>query len=219
MKKRLQLLANQLTQKSLLIACLLIIFLFLFALITHEVVFENEASFDSKTIHFLSMHSSPAIIKIMRGVTFLGSFYFLAPAYSLLIAYLLLHKKTTYGISILAIAVSSTLVLFGLKLLFRRHRPALPLIQDIAGYSFPSGHALSAFIFCSILSYQVSLTSLRIIWKWILIALFMSVAIAIGISRIVLNVHYATDVLASFCLGIVWVLLSFEIFKKWHRQP
>jgi membrane-associated phospholipid phosphatase len=217
MKKRIQLLVSQLTLKSLLVACLFIVFLFLFALITNEVVYENEASFDEKTILFFSMHSSPAVIQLMRGFTFLGSFYFLAPAYLMLTGYLLFNKKSAYGISVLAIAISSTLVMFGLKLLFRRHRPTLPLIHDIAGYSFPSGHALSAFIFCSILCYQVWLTPLRTIWKWIFITLLMCVAIAIGISRIVLNVHYATDVLASFCLGIVWVLLSFAVFEKWNR--
>jgi undecaprenyl-diphosphatase len=217
MKKRIQLLVSQLTLKSLLVACLFIVFLFLCALITHEVVYENEASFDEKTILFFSMHSSPAVIQVMRGFTFLGSFYFLAPAYFILIGYLLFKKKTAFGISILVIVASSTAVMFGLKLLFHRHRPALPLIQHIAGYSFPSGHALSAFIFCSILCYLVWLTSLRTIWKWIFITLLMLIAVTIGISRIVLNVHYATDVLASLCLGTVWVLLSFAIFKRWKR--
>lgn len=217
MKKRVQLLVSQLTLKSILIAGLFIFFLFLFALITHEVVYENEASFDTKAIAFLSAHSSPALIRAMRAFTFLGSFYFLAPAYCILIGYLLYNKKKAYGISILAIAISSTLVLFGLKLFFHRQRPALPLIKNIAGYSFPSGHALSAFIFCAILCHLVWLTSLRTIWKWICITLLMSVAVAIGISRIILNVHYATDVLASLCLGIVWVVLAFAIFEKWTR--
>jgi undecaprenyl-diphosphatase len=129
----------------------------------------------------------------------------------------LYNKKRAHGISVLAIAISSTVVLFGLKLLFHRQRPALPLIKNIAGYSFPSGHALSAFIFCAILCHLVWLTTLRTIWKWICITLLMSVAVAIGISRIILNVHYTTDVLASLCLGIVWVVLSFAIFEKWTR--
>jgi undecaprenyl-diphosphatase len=217
MKKRMQFFVRQLTLKSILIAGLFIFFLFLFALISHEVVYENEASFDTRTIAFLSTHSSPALIRAMRGFTFFGSFYFLAPAYSLLIGYLLYNKKRAYGISVLAIAISSTLVLFGLKLFFHRHRPALPLIKNIAGYSFPSGHALSAFIFCAILCHLVWLTSLRTFWKWICITLLMSGAVAIGISRIILNVHYATDVLASLCLGIVWVVLSFAVFENWTR--
>lgn len=40
----------------------------------------------------------------------------------------------------------------------------------------------------------------------------------IGISRIFLRMHYPTDVIASFCLGIVWVIISLWIFKKINRQ-
>lgn len=215
MKKYIQLLINQLTVKSLFIAGLFLAFLFVFAFIAHEAVYENEVSFDKRINIFLSLHSTPYMIQIMRGFTFLGSFYFLLPAYFILIGYFLFNKKTAYAISISIISFSSTLVMFGLKQLFHRQRPPLPLIKDIAGYSFPSGHALSSFIFCSILCYMIWKGSLLPIWKWIFILLLLLVAVTIGVSRIVLNVHYATDVIASFCLGIVWVIVSFVILKKW----
>jgi undecaprenyl-diphosphatase len=38
--------------------------------------------------------------------------------------------------------------------------------------------------------------------------------LCIGLSRIVLNVHYPTDVIAGFCLGIVWVLVSIVVMRR-----
>ena len=215
MKKNILLLVNRLTIKSLLVACLFLAFLFVFAFIANEAVYENEVSFDKKIMHFLSIHSSATTIEVMRGFTFLGSFYFLLPAYGILIGHFLIRKKNAYAINIFIMAVSSTIILFALKQLFHRQRPLLPLIKDISGYSFPSGHALSAFIFCSIVCYIIGKGSLHSIWKWIFILLLQIVSVTIGISRIVLNVHYATDVMASFCLGIAWVMACFAVLKKW----
>lgn len=216
MKKNILLLVNRFTIKSLLVACLFLAFLFVFMFIANEAVYENEVSFDKKVMHFLSIHSSATTIEVMRGFTFLGSFYFLLPAYGILIGLFLIRKKNAYAINIFIMAASSTMMLFALKQLFHRQRPLLPLIKDISGYSFPSGHALSAFIFCSIVSYVTWKGSLHSVWKWIFILLLQIVSVTIGISRIVLNVHYATDVIASFCLGIVWVLACFAVLKKWH---
>lgn len=215
MKKNILLLVNRLTIKSLLVACLFLAFLFVFAFIANEAVYENEVSFDKKIMHFLSIHSSATTIEVMRGFTFLGSFYFLLPAYGILIGHFLIRKKNAYAINIFIMAASSTIMLFALKQLFHRQRPLLPLIKDISGYSFPSGHALSAFIFCSIVCYIIWKESLHSIWKWIFILLLQIVSVTIGISRMVLNVHYATDVIASFCLGIAWVMACFAVLKKW----
>ena len=215
MKKNILLLVNRFTIKSLLVACLFLAFLFVFMFIANEAVYENEVSFDKKIMHFLSIHSSATTIEVMRGFTFLGSFYFLLPAYGILIGHFLIRKKNAYAINIFIMAASSTIILFALKQLFHRQRPLLPLIKDISGYSFPSGHALSAFIFCSIVCYVTWKGSLHSIWKWIFILLLQIVSVTIGISRIVLNVHYATDVMASFCLGIAWVTACFAVLKKW----
>ena len=108
MKKNILLLVNRLTIKSLLVACLFLTFLFVFAFIAHEAVYENEVSFDKRVMLFLSIHSSATPIEIMRGFTFLGSFYFLLPAYCILIGYFLFRKKNAYAINIFIMAVSST---------------------------------------------------------------------------------------------------------------
>jgi membrane-associated phospholipid phosphatase len=202
----------------LMLSIIFLLALFTFSLIVHEAVYEQEDVFDNKVIHFFSTHSSPALVEVMQRITFFGSTTFLFPAYILLIAWYLFKKRFQYAVDISVIAISSTAMMFGLKQFFHRHRPQLPIIKGISGYSFPSGHSLSSFIFCTILIYLVWKGSLSPIYKYLLMFLLLLCPLAIGLSRVILNVHYATDVIGGFCLAIVWVILSFVILKKIRKN-
>lgn len=188
--------------------------LYSFGVIAHEVFFEKEYEIDLAVTEFIGKEASPQRIKIMEVLTFFGSSLFLFPAYLVLAGYFLVRKKFSAAIHIAVIGISSFLLLHALKRLFQRPRPDLPLIQSLKTFSFPSGHALSSFVFCSILGYLVLQSNLSKIWKWILIILLFIFSVSIGLSRIVLQVHYATDVIAGFCLGIFWVIVSFYIMNK-----
>jgi membrane-associated phospholipid phosphatase len=93
-----------------------------------------------------------------------------------------------------------------LKELFARSRPTLPdplLIE--AGYSFPSGHAMSSLIVYGVLAYFAVLTlpnwetrAVVILWAALLVLL-------IGFSRMYLGVHYFSDVVAGYAAGGVWL--------------
>jgi undecaprenyl-diphosphatase len=187
---------------------------FLFAFLADGVMNGKERVFDSISRNFLVAHSTPFLVRIMRGLTFLGSSNFLLPAYVVLIAGFLLKKNFRRAINILVVSLSSFLVMQGLKQVFRRQRPESAIVEGLTSYSFPSGHSLSGFVFCSILAYLVWRGNLSSGWKWLLISLLFLLAVSIGISRIVLGVHYATDVTAGFCLGVMWVIMSFWILRK-----
>jgi undecaprenyl-diphosphatase len=218
MRKRVQNLLRLASLEILVTAVIFLIALFIFSFIVHEALYEREDIFDKKAIHFFSTHSSQAFIEVMKRITFFGSTTFLLPAYIILIAWYMSKKRMQYAIDITVIAVSSMSMMFALKQFFHRQRPQLPIIKGISGYSFPSGHALSSFIFCSILIYLVWKGNLRSAPKYILMAFLLLCALTIGLSRIVLNVHYATDVIGGFCLGIIWVIISFAILKKIRKN-
>lgn len=188
--------------------------LLVFAYIADENVLEKNYQFDTAVIAFVKANTSPLLVKVMLVVTFFGSFQFLIPAYILLIALLTWKKKKVIATDISIIAISSTLVMFLLKEYFKRHRPASTLVKTIAGYSFPSGHSVSSFIFCSILAYLVWHTAISSFKKYTFSLLLLLCTIAVGLSRIILMVHFATDVIAAFCFAIVWVLFSFWVIKK-----
>ncbi|MEP6728004.1 MAG: phosphatase PAP2 family protein [Bacteroidota bacterium] len=218
MKKGIKNLLQLVSLKFLITAAVFLVSLFTFSFIAHEAVYEREDIFDDKVILFFSAHSSPALIEVMKRITFFGSTTFLFPAYLALIAWHLSKKRIQYAIDTAVIALSSTAMMFALKQFFHRQRPQLPIIKGVSGYSFPSGHSLSSFIFCAILMYLVWKGNLSLTQKYLLIAFLFLFALTIGLSRIILNVHYATDVIGGFCFGMVWVIMSFAIFKKIRKN-
>ncbi|MCW3116008.1 MAG: phosphatase family protein [Chitinophagaceae bacterium] len=205
---------KHLTLKLAAISGLFVACLYTFGYILAEVVYEDEKKIDNSIFTFFDKISSDRLVEIMKSLTFFGSHIFLLPAYSLLILYFIARKKYRYGLHIAIIALSSTALLFALKNITRRSRPDMPFVKDITNFSFPSGHALSAFIFFSIYIYIVWHGHLPLQLKWIYTAFLCALAAAVGASRIVLRVHYPTDVIAGFCLGIIWVMSSFWIMKK-----
>jgi len=197
----------------LIIAGLFLLSLFVFAYLAHEVVQENEKAFDDKVSAYFTSFSNDHVISIMKFFTFFGTIQFLVPAYLLLIIYFYKKKQFRYCINIAIIGVSSSALMFALKDIFHRARPELPIIKSFT-YSFPSGHALTSFIFCSIIIYLVWKSGLQKFWKLLFVILLLLFTLTIGISRIILHMHYPTDVIAGFCLGIAWVILSFWLLRK-----
>lgn len=197
----------------LIIAGLFLLSLFVFAYLAHEVVNENEKAFDDKVSGYIISFSNDHVISVMKFFTFFGTIQFLIPAYLLLIIYFYGKKRYRYCINIAIISISSSALMFALKDIFHRERPQLPIIKSLT-YSFPSGHALTSFIFCSILIYLAWKSRLQPFLKWLLIILLLLFTLTIGISRIILRMHFPSDVIAGFCLGIAWVILSFWLLRK-----
>lgn len=206
------------TLELLLVSGLFLVALFLFGYLANEVVLEKKDLFDTAAFRFFEPFATPAMLRFAKGITFFGSSYFFLPAYSLLVLYFLFRRRSAYALDIALVGVSSTLLLRLLKHLFRRQRPEHPVFDALTNYSFPSGHALSSFIFCSVLIYIVWNGKLQKIWKSLLSFLLLLFALCIGISRIVLRYHYASDVAAGFCIGIAWALLSLWLLKKIRRR-
>jgi undecaprenyl-diphosphatase len=207
-----------LSVEVLLVSLLFIASVFIFGFIVQEVVLENEKAFDDNVFAFFSSFTTPHIVEVMKVFTFLGSVQVLIPAYIILIVYFIYRKHVLVSIDIAILGLSSTALIFILKNLFHRQRPTLPIIRTFVTYSFPSGHMLSSFVFCSILALIVIKGGWQKTYKWIVTTLLFLLAVIIGISRIVLKAHYPTDVIASFCLGIAWVIVSFYVLKKIDRE-
>lgn len=218
MKDKIQNLLKQVPAEIIFIAAAFLLSLLAFSFIVHKAVYGHEEAFDQAVSAFFAAHSSAGFIAGMKIITFFGSTIFLFPAYIVLILRYITLKNYQTAIEIAVIGISSTALMFGLKQFFQRQRPQLPILQGISGYSFPSGHALSSFIFCSILIYLLRRENLTAIRKNLLTAVLLLCAVLIGLSRIVLNVHYATDVIGGFCLGFIWVIIAFATLRKFRKK-
>lgn len=191
----------------------------IFLLILVEMVIENKTSFDQNIFNALKPITSPSVTKFMLFITFFGSFNFLLPAYIAVIIFDLFIKDKKLFLYIMMIGVTSTGLMFLIKFLVKRLRPSDPLLHAVNGFSFPSGHSFCSFTFFGILIYIVwKDTKLNRAFKWILTCILFLFAFTIALSRVYLHVHYASDVLAGFCLSVAWLTFSYWIIKAIRRN-
>jgi len=143
--------------------------------------------------------------RIMLAITFLGKHQFLIPANLLLMGLMLLFGwHYWWAFRIFIVSLSSLSLMFILKHLFHRKRPLTPLLYEAKGKSFPSGHAIMSVNFFGLLLYMLWQTEVDLFIKIIVSVITIFLIIAIGFSRIYLRVHYTSDVLAGFIIGLGW---------------
>ncbi len=163
---------------------------------------------------------NPLLTKIMLAVTALGSGWIFGILTLCLLALLL--KKSLWFNLLLAIFSLSLGWLFvkTFKELFHHARPQNAL-QHLASYSFPSGHAVMSFILFSLVIYCFKNNIQHKIIKFLFITSCSLLILLIGFSRIYLNVHWFSDVLGGFMLGlsiISGVILCLNLFQKSRKE-
>ncbi|WP_309571670.1 phosphatase PAP2 family protein [Deinococcus sp.] len=110
------------------------------------------------------------------------------------------HREALFTLLGLGSAVGISL---GMKLIFNRPRPELwPRLVHESGASFPSGHSATAAALAAVLVFLLWRTPLR----WPALILGVTYAVVSGVARLVLGVHFPTDVLAGWLMGLACVL-------------
>jgi undecaprenyl-diphosphatase len=108
--------------------------------------------------------------------------------------------------------------MFILKTLFNRPRPDLPLLFEAKGLSFPSGHALMSVTFYGLMIYIVYNSPIvGRPWKVLWIVLLVVLIIMIGMTRIYLRVHYASDVIAGYSMGFLWLVFAVWMLNRMEK--
>ena len=101
---------------------------------------------------------------------------------------------------------------FLLKNIVQRPRPDGFRLVSASGYSFPSGHSMVAMAFFGLIIYLVWHYEKDTAMRWFWTVCLASIIALIGISRVYLGVHYASDVLAGFCVSMAWLAVYTKIF-------
>jgi len=195
-------------------------------LIIREIFYRKEDKIDQMVFEFLRPYVSDMNTNIVQFFTFFGSQKFLVPAWLVfLIYYFFIRKNKWYFIKMLTISISTLLLMLGLKYFFNRPRPLIPLLKQVPGLSFPSGHAFMSFVFYGMLIYIVYHEVKNLWLKWAGIVLLLCMTFMIGFTRIYLRVHYTSDVVAGFCFGtlslviLLWMLHQIEKFNAKELPP
>lgn len=166
---------------------------------------------DNTTYNLLSSIMSTNTTAVMLFISFLGSAITLI-ILSIGFILLLKNKKTSKYIVInLAIVFILNRIL---KLIVARPRPNVLRLAVEGGYSFPSGHAMVAMGFYGFLIYLIYIKVKNKKIKYPLIVFLSILILLIGISRIYLRVHYATDVIGGFIIGFIYLIFFIKYLYK-----
>lgn len=133
----------------------------------------------------------------------------------LAVSLFLFWKKRYYvAMVIYPLAILSThLINKGIKGIVKRDRPTINEALDALGYSFPSGHAMLSIVTYGFLAYIIAANVKSAAVKYFVMITAIVLIVLIGLSRIILSVHYPTDVLAGYCMSGVLLV----IFIYLHR--
>lgn len=188
-----------------------IIFIFsiiTFIVITSFVLTAEVLAIDTIVREYIYSFRSITLTYILIGITFLGNWQTIGFICFILLLYK--HTRFSYGIPLSSAALISSLLKDILKGIFLRERPDLylHLIQQ-GGYSYPSGHSMISLVFYGMI---ISICKQKIKNRTVLntVTILLAVLIIlIGFSRIYLGVHYPSDVLGGWSIGIcIYILLS-----------
>lgn len=151
--------------------------------------------------------------------TYLGGFYVAVGLFLFFIWYLI-----TIGEKRMAFLFSLTFILaemssYILKHLINRSRPLTAFGEELSP-SFPSGHSLTAMIIYGLVVCSFLLLKEKISQKLFYISFFSALIIilTVGFSRIYLGLHYFTDVLGGYFVGLFWIFVFFSVFKKYSNR-
>jgi membrane-associated phospholipid phosphatase len=157
---------------------------------------------DVEFSRWLHIHSSPGLVSLFSVVTWAGNAVVLG-AVTLVGAGLLYRAgRTRDAYVVLGGALGIELLNAILKLLFHRPRPELAYVH-LDTYSFPSGHAAGSAAIYGTLLYLVA-RGRRPTIAVVCSAAYVVLVVTICFSRLYLEVHYLSDVLAGASLGLAW---------------
>lgn len=135
------------------------------------------------------------------------------------LGWLLLIKRNLLGAAAIALSVAlGNEVNKLLKELIARPRPELDHLANVDSLSFPSGHAMVGLAFYFFIAYLVMEEIKSTTAKKIVIMFTVLLLLLIGASRIILQVHYPTDVIGGFAFGYIWVMLSIFIYNFFKKK-
>lgn len=167
-------------------------------------------SYDLKVSeHFVALRSDK-LTPFVKVITDLGS----AMAYTIILPVLalvtyLLKSRWQLILSTSIVLVLAHILNILLKHFASRPRPDISLrLIEAGSYSFPSGHSMSAMVLYGMLIYVSNKLIQNAVIRYSMTFFLSLLIIGIGLSRVYLGVHYISDVIAGFLIGLIWVRFS-----------
>jgi len=181
--------------------------LWLFGAVLEEVL-DNATvvRLDVATLDWMAGHTSATGLRVFTLITHLGDIPVI-PVIAIAGAWVLWHQRHRLVLVCwLSAFLGGVLVNRLLKLLIHRSRPLRVLHES--SFSFPSGHTMAATIGYGMLAYvMATYWRPRGVKRRVLYIIAAILALAVGVSRIYLGMHFPTDVIGGFAAGTAWVAI------------
>lgn len=175
---------------------------------------------DTSLLYFLAEHRTMYLTNFFLLVTFFGKGVIVTCIGIIFSLYLFYKKQTRYIFSFFMTLAGSGLTVSILKLVVHRARPG----NDVAYYtensfSFPSGHSSASVALYGYMAYYFIRKSLSKERSSKILLATLLVIFLIGLSRLYLGVHYFSDVVGGYTVGVVWLLIGIVITEaSWFRR-
>jgi undecaprenyl-diphosphatase len=157
-------------------------------------------------------------VNVLRGVTEFGGRNMLTLVLVVATGYLLVRRQHRLAVYAIVTSLGALILDPMVKLLVERLRPVVDVpVATAPGPSFPSGHALGSLVSYGVLM-LIFIPVVRRRHRTGLITATVAVVIAVGVTRIALGVHYLSDVLGGWALGVVWLGVTAVAFRHWRAE-
>lgn len=161
----------------------------------------------------------PWLTQVARDLTALGGYSILTFVVVAVVGFCALMRRFDTLWLVLAVSIGGGLLTVLLKNYFSRQRPdVVPHLVEAELSSFPSGHAMaSAMIYLALAAVVVPIIPTRLGRSYVIaVAVFMT--ILVGVSRVYLGVHYPSDVLGGWTVGLSWAIFCWLIAWYFHYR-
>jgi len=218
------------TRESLLLSVLVLMGAagWLFIEIQDEVREGDMLNFDERILLLFRVPDAPERLRgpdgleyVVRDLTALGGTAVLTLLVLGVAGFFLLRRQFQPLVLMLTTVIGGTLLMAALKNFYARPRPELiPRLMDEHSHSFPSGHSTMATVVYLTLAVMVAAFQEQRRMRVYIVGFGALLAGLIGLTRVMLGVHYPSDVAAGWTLGVVWALLGWLV-AQWlkRRRP
>ena len=172
-------------------------------------------SLDRQIYHALYAGERPALLAAARFFTALGEPAVLIAAGVAVLLWLWYLGRARLGAALFLVALTGRGLSELQKYWIARPRPSLdPHLVLVKTSSFPSGHAASSMIFYTTMAFALTIGTRS---HRLAVAGAVVLSLLIGTSRVMLGVHWPSDVVGGWSFGLLWVLLSLRLSERLFR--
>ena len=193
---------------------IIILLIVSFIVIKNSSIYKYIVNFDYKVIEFFGNINDKRLMTSMSFITNFGDWYI---PILIIVCIFLIIKNKWYFYTLSTSYLLSGIVVFITKILVARPRPLEALIKIPSSYSFPSGHTLTSLIFYMTLFYLMTEKSNKLI-RITFGLLFCFLIVVVAFSRVCLGVHFFSDVVGGFILGMPCLLCCINIIEKNFKE-